>query len=58
MNKIKNFFKQLFCKHDYAWATYGGLFFNLSGETRFLACRKCGKVKKNSKVFVRNFDGS
>lgn len=57
MNRIKKFFKQLFCKHDFAWcrkvhpgkvlATFSGI----SGETHYLVCQKCEKIKDT--MFVK-----
>lgn len=41
--------KQFFCKHQYSWyveAPKSG-FRNISGETRYLVCDKCGKVKSS-----------
>lgn len=43
--------KQLFCKHEYRWCTRSELFFNLSGETRYLVCKKCGKIKDS--MFIK-----
>lgn len=51
------FLKQLFCKHEYEWckkvAPTGKITFsNLGGETHYLVCQKCGKVKDT--MFVKN----
>ena len=40
INKIKWFFKRLFCKHE-----FNEMFHSLRGETQYLVCLKCGKVK-------------
>ena len=49
--------KQLFCKHD--WLTYrvnSSKFESLRGEERVLACKKCGKIKRNSK-YIAEYEG-
>ena len=51
------FLKQLFCKHEYEWckkvAPTGKIAFsNLDGETHYLVCQKCGKVKDT--MFIKN----
>lgn len=58
MDSIKQFLKQLFCKHEYEWcrkvATPGKVlatFSGISGETHYLVCQKCGKVKDT--MFVK-----
>lgn len=38
--------KQLFCKHDYAWCRKVGQYHRISGETHYLVCQKCGKIKR------------
>jgi hypothetical protein len=50
--KMKNFFKQLFCKHDWEEKTnmevtedFGGILQFLE-EKRYKVCKKCGKIKK------------
>lgn len=45
ISKIKWFFKRLFCKHEFTWCVKNEMFYNLRGETQFLVCLKCGKVK-------------
>lgn len=45
INKIKLFFKRLFCKHEFTWCVKNEMFHCISGETRYLVCLKCGKVK-------------
>ena len=51
MERIKDFFKQLFCKHEYVWCRkvhHGKIlmkFQGISGDTHYLVCQKCGKIK-------------
>ena len=45
INKIKWFFKRLFCKHEFTWCVKNDMFQCISGETQYLVCLKCGKVK-------------
>ena len=45
INKIKWFFKRLFCKHEFTWCVKNEMFQCISGETQYLVCLKCGKVK-------------
>lgn len=45
INKIKLFFKRLFCKHEFTWCVKNDMFHCISGETQYLVCLKCGKVK-------------
>ena len=54
INNPKSKFLQLFCKHEYDWYRPQTAFFNLSGETQYKVCKKCGKIAE--KRFVRNFD--
>ena len=35
---------QLFCRHDADWYKKNAPFHNLSGETHYYICKKCGKV--------------
>lgn len=54
---VKQFPKQLFCKHEYEWcrkvAPAGKILFqNIDGETHYLVCQKCGKVKDT--MFVKD----
>lgn len=43
INKIKLFFKRLFCKHEFTWCVKNEMFHCISGETQYLVCLKCGK---------------
>ena len=45
MNRIKQFFKRLFCKHEFSWCRKVEKFHCISGETQYLVCQKCGKIK-------------
>jgi len=45
IHKIRQFFAQIFCKHNYEWCAKRSLYHSISGETQYLACRKCGKIK-------------
>jgi hypothetical protein len=45
INKIKLFFKRLFCKHEFTWCVKNEMFHCISGETQYLVCLKCGKVQ-------------
>ena len=45
INKIKWFFKRYFCKHEFTWCVKNEMFHSLRGETQYLVCLKCGKVK-------------
>lgn len=45
VNKIKLFFKRLFCKHEFTWCVKNEMFHCIRGETQYLVCLKCGKVK-------------
>lgn len=48
MNKLFQKIKQLFCKHEYHWCREEGKidkFCVISGETYYLVCSKCGKIK-------------
>ena len=45
MNRIKQFFKGLFCKHEFSWCRKVEKFHCISGETQYLVCQKCGKIK-------------
>lgn len=51
LNKPKNKIAQLFCKHDGVWCKRQSLYMNLSGETQYKVCKKCGKTI--DKVFYR-----
>lgn len=48
---MSKFFKRLFCRHHYQWCRKIELFHNLSGETQYYVCEKCGKIKDTR--FVR-----
>lgn len=54
INNPKPKILQLFCKHDYGWYRAETKFFNLSGETQYKVCKKCGKV--GGKRFMPNID--
>lgn len=41
---------QLICRHDADWYTKSTMFHNLSGETQYFICKKCGKVLR--KAFI------
>lgn len=56
INHPKPFFKRLFCKHEYEYFKKQEPYLNLSGETQYCICTKCGK--RNGNIFVRNQDGS
>jgi hypothetical protein len=56
INIPKPFLKRLVCKHEYQYYRKNEPYLNLSGETQYCICRKCGK--RNGSRFVRNFDGS
>ena len=50
--KIKWFFKRLFCKHkECSWCRNIDLFQRISGETHYLVCQKCGKIV-DTKTFI------
>jgi hypothetical protein len=54
VNNPKPMILRLFCKHKYNWYRAQTTFFNLSGETQYEVCEKCGK--RRGKRFVPNFD--
>lgn len=56
INKPKTLIKRLFCKHEYRYYRKKEPYFNLSGETQYEICCKCGK--RNGSRFVKNYDGS
>lgn len=56
INNPKPLLLQLFCKHDYNWYRAQTMYFNLSGETQYKVCAKCGKLGDTR--FVPNWDGS
>ena len=37
--------RKLFCKHEWGEFTKDTEFLNISGETRYIICKKCGKEK-------------
>lgn len=39
-----DFFKKLFCKHDYELCTKKTLYVALNGERVYKVCKKCGHV--------------
>lgn len=49
---MKRFIKQFFCRHEYQWYRKIEPFYNLSGETQYLVCMKCGYIKNTR--FIRN----
>ena len=50
VNNPKPKLLQLLCRHDAEWFKKNALFHNLSGETQYLICKKCGKVLR--KAFI------
>lgn len=42
--------KRMFCKHDYKWMRKVELYSRLNGETHYLVCTKCGKVKATREI--------
>lgn len=48
---MKDKLKQLFCKHNFEWCEKVEEFHCISGQTQYLVCRKCGKVKDT--VFIK-----
>ena len=54
INNPKQKIMQFFCKHKYNWYRQQTPFFNLSGETQYKVCEKCGKVADTR--FVPNCD--
>ena len=42
---IEHKIRQLFCRHDYHWCKPVTIYQCISGETHYLVCKKCGKVK-------------
>lgn len=56
INNPKSFIKRLFCKHEPQYYRKQSLYYNLSGETQYRICSKCGK--RIGSRFVRNYDGS
>ena len=40
-----NKLKQLFCRHNFEWCEKVEKYLCISGQTQYLVCRKCGKVK-------------
>ena len=47
MNKIKLFFKKLFCKHGYGKYVKVDMFSALNGQRVYIRCEKCGKIKNS-----------
>lgn len=47
---MSNFFKRLFCKHEYKWQQKVELYSALSGFEKYYRCPKCGKIKKREWV--------
>ena len=56
VNNPKPWIAQLFCRHHGEWFRRQEPFCNLSGETQYKVCTKCGK--KLDERFIPNFDGS
>lgn len=56
VNNPKPWIAQLFCRHHSEWFRRQEPYFNLSGETQYKVCTKCGK--KLDERFIPNFDGS
>lgn len=50
-----NFFKRLFCKHDWEIVREKSMFFSLYGEQLYLRCKKCGKVVE---YIFREYEGN
>jgi RNase P subunit RPR2 len=48
--------KRIFCKHDEKPFTKTSKFQNLSGETIYYVCAKCGKENKNTSF--RRYEGN
>ena len=51
---MKNKIKQLFCKHRYVEMIAISPFKCISGETIYIVCEKCGKVKGS---YFREYEG-
>ena len=45
VNNPKPWIAQLFCRHHGEWFKRQEPYFNLSGETQYKVCTKCGKVE-------------
>lgn len=56
VNNPKPWIAQLFCRHHGEWFRRQEPYYNLSGETQYKVCTKCGK--KLDERFIPNFDGS
>ena len=56
VNNPKPWIAQIFCRHHGEWFRRQEPYFNLSGETQYKVCTKCGK--KLDERFIANFDGS
>ena len=56
VNNPKPWIAQIFCRHHGEWFIRQEPYFNLSGETQYKVCTKCGK--KLDERFIANFDGS
>lgn len=56
MSKIILKLKQLFCKHEYSeyLKNSNSPFHCISGETVYIVCKKCGKVKRS---YFREYEG-
>lgn len=42
---MRDLLKKLFCKHNYNWCRKIEKYSCISGETHYLVCDKCGKIK-------------
>lgn len=56
MSKIILKLKQLFCKHEYSeyLKNSNSPFHCIRGETVYIVCKKCGKVKRS---YFREYEG-
>ena len=54
VNNPKSWIAQLFCRHHGEWFRRQEPYFNLSGETQYKVCTKCGK--KLDERFIPNFE--
>jgi hypothetical protein len=50
----KSWIKQLFCKHKFVQATKISQFQCISGETVYIVCEHCGKIKGS---YFREYEG-
>ena len=52
--RIKDEIKQLFCKHKYVEMKENSIYKVISGDTIYIVCEKCGKVKAS---YFRRYEG-